>query len=308
MWELRHQIILSELLETLAKKQIPALLLKGTAVAYDIYEQPAQRARGDTDLLVRDEDVGEVRETLTQLAFKDCIEDSALPEALRAQESWLGVADDGSKHFIDLHWRVLNAPALQETFSFDGLWKGRRPLSRLSPAAFAPSRPMLLAHACVHRAFHECSPYFVAGRTYFGGDRSIWLWDLALLGRSLSRIHWEELARFAAPSGLGDVILDGLGAAQRRFGTFCPQDVESELRKAGSNGYLRSGQLGRAAMDWWAIPGPHRKAQYALARLLPSGRFMRAKYPADRNRPLPLLYLRRMGELVRARPTRANGR
>ncbi|MCL6730135.1 nucleotidyltransferase family protein [Sphingomonas hankyongi] len=306
MWELRHRAVLGRILEEFDDRGIRCLLLKGTALAYDLYDNPAQRARGDTDLLVEQCALTEARRVFQRLGFQAESEEPGLPEVLRGQESWLCRADDGSVHSIDLHWRVLNAPALHGAFPFETLWSGRRALTKLSRAAFAPARSILLAHACVHRALHDCSPYYVGADVYFGGNRLIWLWDLLLLGRSLTPPEWEEVVELAKSGALGDVIVDGLMAAQARFGSFCPAHVQERLRRAGPNRYFRRGQLGRAAMDWWAVRGPQRKAQYALAKLLPSRQFMQAKYPSERDKPLPLLYLRRVRELIRHRPTGAN--
>jgi hypothetical protein len=304
MWELRHKIILSALLETLAEREIASLLLKGSAIAYDLYDRPGDRVRGDTDLLVRAIDIPRVRDALRSGGFRND-GPSELPEELGGQESWTHVATDGSRHVIDLHWHTLNAPALQSTFTFDHLWSERRALTTLSNAAYAPRRSMMLAHACVHRALHDCAPYFVGDDTYFGGDRLIWVWDIALLAQSLSRADWEELVSFAEPRELGRAIVEGLAAAQALCGAVCPTDIEERLRKSGSSRYLRSGQFGRAAMDWWAMAGPRHKMRYAIARLIPSASFMRAKYPGHRDLPLPLLHLRRLGELMRRRPTGA---
>jgi len=305
MWELRHRVVLADLLRRFASRGIAALLLKGSALAYDLYGSPSDRARGDSDVLVAERSLQAAREALSDAGFQRQVEGGELPQELRAQESW-AVLSGGSNHVVDLHWHVLNAPALYGHFTFEELWQTRRKVSKLDDAAFVPAREILLAHACVHRAFHQCSPYFVGERTYFGGDRLIWLLDLALLGRSLSRRDWARFVSFATARGLGPISLEGLVSSEARFGPFCLPEVKRELGKAGSNSYLASGQLGRAVMDWWAVRGPQRKAQYALAKLLPSRQFMQAKYPSERDKPLPLLYLRRVRELIRPRRTGAN--
>src|SRR3954454_11715372 len=49
IWELRHRIVLTQLVRALRRSGITPLILKGTAVAYDLYPNPAWRSRGDTD-------------------------------------------------------------------------------------------------------------------------------------------------------------------------------------------------------------------------------------------------------------------
>lgn len=61
VWEIRHRQVLGELLAALADAGIPALVLKGSAIAYDLYDRPATRARGDTDLLVETSRLADAR-------------------------------------------------------------------------------------------------------------------------------------------------------------------------------------------------------------------------------------------------------
>jgi len=168
MWELRHALVIGALLERLTNAGVPHLLLKGTAIAYDVYQNPSTRERGDTDLLVPKETREIVRQILKESGFAREIEAQDLPEALRTQEPWSFAAEDSSSHSVDLHWCPLNAPALDARLTFGEMAGGRRPLPRLSGAAMAPSRSLMLLHACLHRGLHDCAPYFVGDRTYFG--------------------------------------------------------------------------------------------------------------------------------------------
>ena len=307
MWELRHKAVLSDLLDRFGSRSIRVLLLKGTALAYDVYRSPVLRRRSDSDLLVPEDHVGTARDELRAAGFLRNSESEPLPEALRAQESWIFNASDGSTHIADLHWQVLNAPAFYDTFDFEKLWEARRSVHRFGKAAFAPSLPMMLAHACVHRGFNDCSPYFVAGRTYFGGDRLIWLYDIALIGRAMAGGEWAAFVKFANGKKLSAICLEGIASAEDRFGAFCPIETRTALSRGPSSAYLRSGQLGRATMDFWAVRGLGRKSRYALARLLPPGQFVRAKYSDMSSRPLAMLYLRRIADIIRFRPPRTFG-
>jgi hypothetical protein len=169
-----------------------------------------------------------------------------------------------------------------------------------------PARAIMLLHACLHRGLHDCAPYFVGERTYFGGNRLIWLYDLVLLGRAMSDTEWRGFCRMTVDKRVSDVCLDGLAAAEARFGSFCPDFVRDELGPAKSGSYFRSGQFGRALQDVFAVPGIQRKWQYLWARSVPTREFMRAKYPDMQKRSLAALYARRFVELVRERPGRAS--
>ncbi len=302
MWELRHAEVLRALLERLAGEKVPALLLKGTALAYDLYANPADRARGDTDLLIQERDVQSARGVLAEAGFDAPSSGAFLPVSLRSQENWFLTSGDGSRHCIDLHWRPLNSPALDKLFRVSDWFEDARPLPLLSNKAFAPDRARMLLHACVHRSMHDCSPYQVGDDTHFGGNRLIWLWDIALLGRALTDGDWSRFCRLAADNGVANACRDGLAAAVSRFGPIHPPSVAAALAEGRPSTYLGSGQFGRALLDLLAIPGLRPKWRYIWARALPDGRFIRSKYPKLDATPLPLLYARRFAELLRRRP------
>ena len=50
MWEMRHRQLLAQVLGALADNELRALLIKGPAFAYDLYDAPAHRIRSDSDL------------------------------------------------------------------------------------------------------------------------------------------------------------------------------------------------------------------------------------------------------------------
>ena len=305
MWELSHKIVLARLLAALADGGVLALLLKGSALAYDLYETPATRARGDSDVLVAPADVDRARVILTTLGFTREPPDQVVADDLALQEVW-SLTSGGSPHHIDLHWQLLNAPALRSVLRFEDCSANPLPLPRLAPQAFAMSRVATLLHTTIHRAMHITTPYFVDGVTYYGGDRLIWAKDIDLLASALSEAEWQRLSVLARQQGVAAVCLDGLETARRMFGTAIPEPVEEDLRAAGeepASAYLLgSRQAKRAWKDFMAVRGFRRKLAYASARALPSSAFLRAKYPELARWPLVLLHLRRMMDLVRARP------
>lgn len=306
MWELRHQAVLGELLAALAGAKIVALLLKGTALAYDLYPSPATRARGDSDLLIAASDLDAARSVLVRLGFRCQPLDEAIADDLALQEVWNLTCGAGTRHHIDLHWQLLNAPALRGVLAFATCAADPHRLPRLAPDALAMNRVLTLLHSCIHRAMHLTSPYFVGGVTYYGGDRLIWAKDIDLLAGALSDAEWKRFSRAALDQGVAAVSLDGLLMARRSLGTNIPQPVLDALGTAGAepaSAYLLgSRQMGRAWQDLWAISGWRRKFAYLGARALPSESFMRAKYPHLASSPLAMLHVRRMVDLVRPRP------
>lgn len=310
MWELRHQRVLAGLFAALAAQNVTVAILKGTAVAYDLYANPATRARGDTDILACPEDVSSVRTILSQQGF--VLDPNAEHEdaQLLLQEIWHLDYADGSGHDIDLHWQAMNAPALDGILNTADCFANLAELPRLCHAAWAVDRVTLLLHTILHRTGHITSPYFVGNVAYYGGDRLIWAEDIHRLATSLSQAEWREFADRACAEGVAAVCLDGLQFARARLGTEPPASVMRALEAAPQGGraaryLLHSGQLARAWQDFLAQSGWRRRAAYLAARVLPTPAFVRGKYPGMAGRPLPLLYLRRAADLLRARPQRS---
>lgn len=305
MWEMRHKPMLAALLAAFAEAGITALLLKGSALAYDLYPAPAARSRGDSDLLIDPAQLDQTRGMLGRLGFERESED--LPaDDLALQEVWSAPGYGGTRHHIDLHWQLLNAPALRKVMDMASCADQPLALPRLGPGAVAMSHVSTLLHTCVHRAMHITAPYFVGGATYYGGDRLIWAKDIDLLAAALSEVEWDEFADRALGQRVAVVCLNGLEAARRALGTTTPAPVLDRLGEArdepASAYLLEAGQVRRSWADLLAIGGWKRKLAYAAARALPSPAFMRSKYPDMRDRPLAALHARRMIDLVRTRP------
>lgn len=171
---------LREVLEALAKTGVDALLLKGSALAYEIYDAPEQRPRGDTDLLIPREALESTREAFAGLGFEE-IPGSGDEHGVRQALFTRG------PHTYDVHWSVANTAVLQGVLPFDELRRRAVPLPRISEHARGLSHVDALLLACVHRVAH-----------HHDSDRLIWLCDIALLRDRMTaeehRQFWELAA------------------------------------------------------------------------------------------------------------------
>lgn len=294
MWELRHRALLARLLAAFAAGGVAVLVIKGTALAYDLYPDPALRPRGDTDLLILPAARVQARAILAAQGFRRASGHDSPPGAL--QEGWVHVpADGGPAHEIDLHWQAFNSPALGPALPVEEALAEAVPLPRLAPEARALSRPHGLLHACLHRAKHIHSPYFSAGKAHYGGDRLIWLCDIDLLARALTPEAWESFTTRATARGAAPVCAAALGDAERLFATPLPARAMARLhaaRPGAATLYLQSATRRRALADLRAS-GPQSRRAYLRSRLFPPASALRSQYPRSRL-PVPLLWLRRL--------------
>jgi hypothetical protein len=288
MWELRHQAVLRDVLAALDREAVRPLLIKGTALAYSLYADPAQRTRSDTDLLMpaRAGIVDAVERALSQAGFE------RLPSAPSHQDTYMLRSSDGTSHALDVHWRINNSELLARLLAYDEIAGNAQPVPTLGPSAQAPSLVHSLVIACMHRATHRHNPYHVAGESHHDPDRLIWLRDIDLLARSLRETHWRELASIAAAKGLGSTCLEGLQLAARSFRTPVREDALKLLSESGcGDRYLRSSPLRQHWLDFIALESTAARVRRLRDIVLPPEPYMRAKYPGGGS--LPWLYLRR---------------
>jgi hypothetical protein len=292
MWEMRHRVAVSGLLASFKREGIGAVLLKGTALAYDLYANPATRARSDTDLLIEFE-----RVTLGAGPFGD----------IHLQEVWRHVNSDGMQHNVDLHWQTMNAPALEGLVSFAECKADPIELPRLCAEASTMDRSTMLLHLCLHRAAHVTNPYYVDGVAYYGGDRLIWAQDIHLVAGALGDSGWSAFCQSAECGSVEGLCLEALSFAQARLSTGIPDHVLERLAEAPQASWvskymINSGHIERTLCDLKALPGLRQKLAFVGARMLPSGTFMRAKYPKMDGYPLLILYLWRFAQFLTKRP------
>src|SRR5688572_26385403 len=103
---------LRALLAGFAERAIPVLIIKGTALAYDVYDAPEQRPRADTDLLIDRADIERVRLLFADIGYRARV-DSGDPHANR-QQAFERADRFGVEHVYDVHWDIANTPVVRE--------------------------------------------------------------------------------------------------------------------------------------------------------------------------------------------------
>lgn len=295
MAELRHRALLTQVLATLAAIHVRPVLFKGTALAYSIYPGSALRPRSDTDLIIAPEARTGVTAALEALGFTRPPDPSR--EFTFYQASFIR-HEQGGPHALDVHWRINNAELLSRLFSYQELLQHACPVPRLGPHALAAGPVDALLLACLHRAVHQCVPYYVDGVARYDGDRLIWLYDIHLLAGSLSQQEWDDLIERAEDKGLLAVCLEGLERARTCFHTAVPEPALAALRRQRAPetvaAYFRSGPVRQHWMDFCAIAGATNKVRFLAELAFPPTGYMRAKYSQARFEWLPWLYVRRL--------------
>ena len=82
IWEISHAQAVATLFEALHDAGVTAIAMKGTALAYSLYDDPAIRRRGDTDILIHTLDRDHARRVMREAGFSPGGDPLALQEEL----------------------------------------------------------------------------------------------------------------------------------------------------------------------------------------------------------------------------------
>lgn len=301
-WELRHRALLEPMLAQLDRRGVESVLLKGTALAYLVYDQPASRSRADTDLLVRPEDRKAARGALAEAGFEPLVDSRNFATSAALQEGWQALAG-GNQHSIDLHWAAFNSAFLADILPVEDCLANTVAIPALAPGARALALPNFLLHVCIHRNLHRTAPYFSGGKALLGAGRLVWAVDIERLANAFGEEDWAAFVALAREKRVVRAMAEALAFAERTVGARIPDAVRSALKHADPN-ERRSAfllDLGRRSRVLANLgTGGGRRAQLR-ALLAPSDLSLRARYPGWRRAPRLLLLARRLFDFVAAR-------
>jgi hypothetical protein len=293
---------LGEVLDSATARGLTPLILKGTALAYSLYSEPALRGRNDTDLQIATTD----KATMTTL-----LEQSGYEGDLIAGEHWATSERSFTKHLshgitsrIDVHWRINNSPMFwHEELGHQRLIAQAQPLEKLHAKARCPGFGVMLLHACIHRATHVRAPLEIEGTAYVAANRLVWLFDVHLLAHAMNADQWSGFSKMARDLGVCGLCRAAFDAAALRFGTRVPESILSDLARAAPEAateHLEARSWRIKLTEFRVLPSNTARLGWLREHLLPSRAYMRARYPLSPRMPLALLYLKRLLPLRRS--------
>lgn len=201
--------VLGALLATAASQGIEVLVLKGAALANDLYPRPELRPYSDLDILCRPADFPRLAAALLDAGYRHEEPDDAAglepPLDTSRRRSFL---DQSGDVLIELHLDVLGLgipPRHRGDF-----WREARAIE----AGPLRLRTLSPTHQLLHLAVH------VHAHCY---SRLIWLIDLDLLIRRHGEaIEWDRLMALARDEGVGVALRHVLATAHAILGTPIP--------------------------------------------------------------------------------------
>jgi hypothetical protein len=224
-------------LDRIAALGVRGLVLKGTALAYTVYEHPALRPRCDTDLLIRREDSEPVRTALLAAGYRPAVQCDG---DLLFRQFELTLTDAfGVRHTLDIHWSLSTQTAFASLFSYEELAAGAVPIPALGPSAWGLGPVHALVLSCMHPIMH-----------HHDEQRLLWIYDTHLLATRLDGAGFNELAATAERTRVAAICARGLALATEHFQTPIPAAVIERLHavplaEQPTAGYLARGRTWR---------------------------------------------------------------
>jgi hypothetical protein len=216
--ELLRQKEVMSVLAVLAAQDIDPILLKGTALAYSLYDSPASRPRIDTDLLIRRDQVTAVRRVLARSGYT--APNHCDGDLLFCQFPLKKTDEFGLVHTFDFHWKISTQSVFADVLAFEEI------------AAVAMNLPALGAHvrtagplhslllACIHPVMHHRN-----------AESLIWTYDVHLLASRLSEREFSQFSELAVAKRVSAICAHQLSVARRWLGTRIP---DAAMRKLGA--------------------------------------------------------------------------
>ena len=279
----RH-VHLERTVAALANCGIAPLLFKGAVLAHTHYPEPWLRVRGDTDLLVRSDEVSIVDAALLRLGLDRFPRPNGtrVTQQARYTARWQSI-----EIAYDVHWRIADphvfANALPyevlEAASLAGPVEGARRIGDVHA---------LLA-ACVHRAAH-----------HFDTDHLLLLYDIVLLAKGLTDAQWQDFCREAQARRLRAVCGRALGLAAELFGLKVPEGARALLETCDgeASAAFVTGSMTRLRLlssDLRALPSWRDRIALLYEHAFPSVDYLRQSGEGGRSLAVvPLIYAERL--------------
>lgn len=213
---------LASVLKALEATSVPALVLKGAAIAA-WYPDPALRPYGDLDVLVPRTQLDEAVEALEGLGYH-----CTYSRAWSLEYGYdVPMASDDGLSVVELHWR-LDYPEGVGRLPLKDLWERAVPCTLGEQAGLQVAGLQLEA---VDMVLHLCAHATIKHRARLGLRP---LCDLAQITQEWESAEWKTLARRASFYGLARPVYLMLTLAIQVLGLPAPVEVMSALLPPGS--------------------------------------------------------------------------
>ena len=245
---LRLTTELFRLLDRFTSEGIGALVVKGPALAVQAYGDPAMRAYGDLDLLVRQRDIRRATELMSAAGYQAAVPLSAI-DAGKIPGQYL-FFQTNSKLLVELH-NDLTLRYFPRRLPLEAFFARQIRVRFDAHEVPALSVEDELVLICIHGAKHFW-------------ERLMWIADVAALVSRQTGIDWQHVADSAQAVGAERMLHTGLRLASDLLQARLPREVQATVEAD-----VVAAELAEQSGKWlpaagYAPPGLFERAAFRL--------------------------------------------
>lgn len=292
---------LTQVLAALEERDILVILLKGAAMAEEVYRDICLRPMADLDLLVPEEKVHLAQDIVRGLGYHQVGTPDEQEDTTTHHRHLPGLAHNSKPVLVEVHCHVVRRDSGLH-FDIAGFWQ------RARPAEVAGRQALVLSYS--DQVIHLCLNFFV-DRGFRSQAALRQLCDVAESIRCYdSPLFWEQLTEHAKEYNLAGPVSLVLYTAQRLLEAPVPEKVVQQLWPLGFEEVSVRSYLRRRVLDarpWvarsLARPGSEYRwgdvAAAAWGRLVPNRQYMaRRHHRSNTGASVSQLYLERIWQGV----------
>ena len=257
------------------------LLVKGAALAYQIYPTPEVRPRVDTDLFIDRSSLPKVKEALSSLGYESII---AHDGGLVSYQTGMIFTDECQvTHTVDIHWNLSNRHEFQDILAFHFIRASAVEVPRFTFPVYAPNRTHAMCLACLHLVGHHAD-----------SPRLIWLYDMHLLLQGMGEQEVDEFIDLTRSRVLEDVTCRALTELSRHFDDETALNIMTRLGHGEGLPMPEESRLALLMSNIRSFPTLSAKYKYLHALAFPSQEYIRNQYQPRSRLLIPWYYLYRI--------------
>ena len=255
---LNREGALLQILNHFERQRISCLVLKGMALAYLIYPDPATRTMGDIDLLIQPNQIRQASETLVSLGYRPISHYAEYEEELLHFGGELAFYKE-RESLVELHWMLEQYERLRGIIRIDegALWQ--RTITYSVNGVMV--RTLCLEDQLLTLSIHLGLVHRMQGLK--------WLLDIDRVIRTFDRqIDWALLMQRAKTWGIRRLLSHVLWMSKETFGTPLPPEVSIQLVWGSHTPFAQF-----VFLDRWQD-----RVQVLIRVVFPSGDWLRFRY------------------------------
>jgi hypothetical protein len=296
---------LERILRAMEEAGIEAIVLKGAALAAEVYEDIGLRPMSDIDILLPRQTIKEAEQIVSDLGYKENLP-HGIPEIWKRTNYCISLEKRVGLNNLELeiHWGLLAGDTDWRSPSLDWFYQ-RTEAIRISQQTDQSSSPHLILSPVAHLLYLSAHLMLKHGGSQ---ARLIWLYDLHLLvSHFRSNLDFGELFKVARDYRWTPALEDALHAINSCFNTYLPSEMRTTNSPPAESDSHRMVQRKKqslqtrtlnvwdrlVSLDW------NTRFRFTLGLIFPHPSYMRWRYALAPKWLWPLSYPYRWIDIIK---------